>query len=479
MSAAPVTAWQTVTALLPHQQEAVAKLLPSRVGALFAEMGTGKSRIAIELAYLRQAKIDRVLWFCPVSAKETIRREIIKHANARPSDIHVFDAKTAEHNLPPARWHIIGTESIGGSARVYLSARALITERTLVILDESHQIKGHRAKRTERLTHICATARYRLILTGTPISQGIVDLFAQMRFLSPRILGYRSFYTFQRNHIVYSEKYHGLIERETNKDYLAAKIKPYVYQITKDECLTLPAKLYSNRYTLLSLEQARAYDEAKDRILTEDYLLGDDWERVIAIFQLFTTLQCIVCGFERLADGSIVRYPHERMDALSGILARIPAHERVVIWAKYHASIDEITAALSAQHGADQVNRYDGRLNERQRHRSLERWRAHGRYLIATQAAGGQSIDLTAAAYVVYYANSFKYSERQQSEDRCHRIGQERPVTYIDLWTNSGIDERIERALARKSNAVDDWRREVQKVRKTKKEKIRELVKSL
>lgn len=481
MTAAPAisSAWHATTDLLPHQQEAIAKLLPSRVGALFAEMGTGKSRMAIELARLRQAKVDHVLWFCPVSAKETIRRELLKHTDATPEDIHVFDAKSAEHNLPRARWYIIGTESIGSSARVYLAARALITDRTFVILDESHQIKGHRAKRTERLTHISATARYRLILTGTPISQGIVDLFAQMRFLSPRILGYRSFYTFQRNHIVYSERFRGMIERETNKDYLAAKIKPYVYQITKDECLDLPAKLYSARYTQLSLEQAQAYAEAKDRILTEDYLLGDDWERTIAIFQLFTTLQCITCGFDRLADGSLVRYPHERTETLQRLLAEIPTGERVVIWAKYHASIDDITTAMSDQHGPDQVHRYDGRLNERQRHQSLEHWRSQGRYLVATQAAGGQSIDLTAARFVVYYANGFKYSERQQSEDRCHRIGQDRPVTYIDLWTDSGIDERIERALARKSNAVDDWRQEVNKVRKTRKEKLRELVKSL
>jgi SNF2 family DNA or RNA helicase len=472
--------WHATTALLPHQREAVAKLLPSRVGALFAEMGTGKSRIAIELARLRQAKIDRVIWCCPVSAKETIRREVLKHTDATASDIHVFDDRTSDRALPSAYWIIVGTESISASNRVTLALRALVTERTLFVVDESHQIKGHRSRRTERLTLIARPARYRLILTGTPISQGIVDLFAQMRFLSPKILGYHSFYTFANNHLVYSERHRGLIEREKNAEYLAARIRPYVYQITKDECLDLPDKLYSARYCALTEFQRIAYDEAKERILLDEYLLGDDdqWQRQIAIFHLFTVLQTITCGFETNADGSIDTYPHHRLDLLREIIARIP-DEPVVIWGKYRYAIDEIAAALRSDHGAKAVTIYHGGLRERERQANLDCWRTSGRFLIATQSAGGQSIDLTRARFVIYYANAFKYSERQQSEDRCHRIGQTRPVTYVDLWAGSGIDQRISRALDRKENAVQAFRQEVAKVRKTSKERLRELVKNL
>lgn len=474
LASAPAV-WRATTPLLTHQQEAVAKLLPSRVGALFAEMGTGKSRIAIELARLRQAKIDRVIWCCPVSAKETIRREILKHTDTNPTAIHVFDDRTAEDRLPPASWYILGTESLSASARVLFALRALITTRSLVIVDESHQIKGHRSKRTERLTLLASVARYRLILTGTPISQGVVDLFAQMRFLSPKILGYRSFYTFASQHLVYSDKFPGRIEREINKDYLAAKIRPYTYQITKEECLTLPGKLYSNRYCGLSRDQEEAYAEAKERILTVDYLMGDDWERKIAIFHLFTVLQTIACGFETLADGSVQRYPHRRLDLLAETLDRLPAAAPAVIWCKYHACLNEIDTYL----GTDAIP-YHGRLSEAQRQVNLDAWRqGKARFLVATQAAGGQAIDLTRAAHVVFYANGFKYSERQQAEDRCHRIGQERPVTYLDLWSLTGIDRRIEEALARKENVVNRFREEVQKVRQTNKDRLRRLVAEL
>ncbi|MBK1719208.1 DEAD/DEAH box helicase [Thiocystis violacea] len=471
--------WTATTTLLPHQQDAVHKLLPARVGALFADMGTGKTRAALDLARLRQSKIDRVIWCCPVSAKETIRREILKHIDTNPAAIHVFDARTTERTCPAVPWYIVGTESISASSRVVCTLAALIDDRTMVVVDESHQIKGHRSRRTERLTALAAKARYRLILTGTPISQGIVDLFAQMRFLSPRILGYRSFHTFARNHLVYSERFRGLIEREKNAEYLAAKIRPYVYQITKEECLTLPAKLYSRRYTDLTAAQETAYAAAKERILIDECLFGeDDWQRRVAIFHLFTVLQTIACGFETTPDKRVIRYPHHRIELLREAVARLP-EEPVVIWAKYHHAIEQITAALTADHGPASVQPYHGRLSERDRQRSLDAWRTGGRFLVATQSAGGQSIDLTRARYVIYYANAFKYSERQQSEDRCHRLGQTQPVTYLDLWSTAGIDDRIEKALGRKENAVAAFRAEVEKVRKSHKDRLRELVQVL
>lgn len=471
--------WTAHPPLLPYQVEAAAKLLPTRVGALFAEMGTGKTRMAIELARLRQGKIDHVVWSCPVSAKETIRRLILKHTDAQPEDIHVFDDRTSPSRLPPARWYIVGTESVSASNRVVLTLARLITDRSFVVVDESHQIKGHTSRRTERLTLLAAKARYRLILTGTPISQGVVDLFAQMRFLSPKILGYRSFYSFARNHLIYSDRFPGKIERERDTEYLAARIKPYVYQITKEECLDLPDKRYAARYCALTEAQRIAYDNAKERILLEEYMEVDDWERRIAIFHLFTVLQTIVCGFETQPDGTVARYPHSRLDALAAALAEIPADAPVVIWSKYRHAIAEIVAALGAAHGPDQVHAYHGSMPTRARTEALDRWRRSGRFLVATQAAGGTAIDLTAASHVIYYANGFKYAERQQSEDRCHRLGQTRPVTYVDLWSDAGIDGRIDRALGAKASVVAAFRREVEAVRATGKERLRDLVKNL
>jgi SNF2 family DNA or RNA helicase len=477
MSAAAL--WTSRTALLHHQGEATAKLLPARVGALFMEMGTGKSRTAIELARLRQGKIDSVVWFCPVSLKETIRREILKHTDCPATDIHVFDDHTSETTVLAVRWYIVGIESMSSSARVIFTVRKLITARTLVVVDESGYIKGARSRRTERITLLARDARYRLILTGTPLSQGIVDLFAQMRFLSPKILGYRSFHQFCANHIVWSERFPGLIEGEKNRAYLAQRIKPYVYQVTKDECLTLPDKLFSARYCRLTQQQAEAYAAAKERFLLDELPDDDAWGRSLAIFRLFTALQRIVCGHQRAADGTLTSYPSRRIETLLHVLGELPNAEPVVIWAKYRQSVTDIGAALVDLRSADQIHEYHGGLSDRARQINLDAWRDRGGALVATQAAGGHGHDMTAARYAIYYANGFKYSERQQTEDRLHRIGQTRAPTYIDLWCDAGIDTRIDQALARKANAVAAFRDEVEKVRRSNKDRVRRLIADL
>lgn len=453
--------WRVVTSLMLHQRNGVDKLMPSRVGGLFMPMGTGKTLTAFAFVEARQDRVDCCVWFCPVGYRETIRRQILHHTDCQESDIYVFDEATDETTVPRGRlWYLVGIESVSApSARVVCTARILITERTFVVVDESGYIKGATSRRTERLTLIARDARYRLILTGTPISQGIVDLFAQMRFLSPLILGYNSFHAFARNHLVYSTRFPGMVEGEKNRGLIADRIAPYVYQVTKDECVTLPPKLYSARYCALSLAQRVAYADAKERFLAEDCLEGNEWLRTIAIFRLFTTLQGIVCGFVR-EGRELVALPHARIDLLLTALAEIPA-EPVVIWAKYRPALAEIVQALEVVYGAESVRQYHGGLSPAARQTQLDAWVARGGYLVATQAAGGHCVDMTTARYAIFYANGFKYSDRLQAEARCHRIGQTRPVTYVDLWASAGIERRIDAALARKGSAVEAFRREL------------------
>lgn len=473
-----------VTTLFSHQQAAVDKLLPSRVGALLMEQGTGKTLAAIELVCRRQARIRRVVWVCPVSLKPTIRHEILKHTDCTAADVYTFDDKTTARSLPCAAWYIVGLESISGSDRVTLALAGLIDEDTFVIVDESSYIKTHNAKRTRRLTALAERARYRLILTGTPLSQGVVDLYAQMRFLSDKILGYRSFYSFAANHLEYSRDHPGLIVRSHNVGYLAAKIQPYVYQVTKAECLDLPLKLYDERYFHLTDVQWDAYLQAKVEILESISL--DDWNSHV-IFRLFTALQQIVCGFwrRRGSKGALRQRElrHRRLETLLNVLAAVPPYEKVIIWAKFHHSIDQITARLSADYGLAAVAQFHGGLSEHERHTQVERWRASGRYLVATQATGGHGLTLNEAATHVFYANGFKYAERVQAEDRSHRIGQTRPVTYIDLVSDGGIDRRIQEALAKKQNVVDAFKRQVEAVKQQKgkdpQDELRALVNAL
>lgn len=464
------------TSLFDHQRLPLDKLLRSRVAGLFMDMGTGKSRCAIEFVARRRARIDRVIWFCPVALKATVDYEIRKHTDAADADINVFDDHTTARTAPrSALWHVVGIESMSSSDRVALAARDLITPETFVIVDESSYIKGHRSTRTRRITHFSEQARYRMLLTGTPMSQGVQDLYAQMRFLSSKILGYSSFYSFAANHLEYSEKYPGLIVRAHNTGWLAAKMQPYVYQITKDEAgLNLPPKIYDRRYYHLTTAQVEAYEQAKWEFLMScpDELLDS-----YVIFQLFTALQQIVSGFWN-RDDHLLEFPHHRLDILDDVIAGVP-EEKIIVWCKYRYSVEAIARQLTEKYGLDAVSRFYGDLSEAERGRELERFRREARFFVATMATGGHGLTLNESAYAIFYENGFKYAERIQAEDRNHRLGQSRRPTYIDIVSFSKIEDRISDSLARKGDAVDDFRRKVQAIKGLTPTQVREHVMEL
>lgn len=460
----------TTTDLLSHQQDAVNRMLPTRIGALFMEQGTGKSRTAIELAKLRAKKIDRVVWFCPVSLKATVYGEIRKHTDA--SDICVFDDRITQSTIPAARWYIIGIESLSASARVVLATHKLIDERTMVILDESGYCKSHQALRTQRITRFAESARYRLAMTGTPITQGIIDLYAQMRFLSPKILGYSSFYSFAANHLEYSEKFPGMVVRSHNTAWLAAKMRPYVYQVTKAECFTLPPKQYEGAaWFWMTSAQRSAYEAVKEEAFAE--MMEDRWDS-LAIFRLFTHLQQIVSGFLRMR-GNQQSFPHYRIDTLMETIAEAP-DAKTIIWAKYHYDIQSIVAALHSAYGRDSVALLYGPIQERDRAQEVGRFRTAAQFLVATQSTAGHGFTFNEAERVIFYTNGFKYSERQQAEDRCHRYGQDHAVSYVDITCAQSIDDRIVNALINKQSVVRQFRQEIDKV---KKDHLRKLVNAL
>lgn len=464
--------WSAITPLMAHQVEAAAKMLPLRVGALFMEMGTGKTRTAIELARQRQHRIRRVVYFCPVSIKQTIAREIAKHTDCAPDSIYVFGARTTARSsaMQAAFWVIVGIESLSSSVRVVSAVQSIIDDQTMVVVDESTYIKGHRAYRTERITLLSKPARYRLIMTGTPFTNGVVDLFAQMRFLSPEILGYNSFYHFAANHLEYEEVKRsngtrvstGRIVSSHNEGYLAAKIAPYVYQVKKQDCLDLPSKIYTSYSHSLTNQQRAAYDMAKMRFA--EAMMDLEYEvSSLPIFRLFTELQSIVCGFVTV-EGSTQFLEHRRVNLLLQVLGDLP-ERRVVVWAKYHHCIEEIVEQLQHRYGHAAVQQYHGGLNERQRSQQLSQWSGSGQFLVGTQAAGGHGLnELVAASDMIFYANGFKYSERVQAEDRIHRLGQQHKCWYADIYAEDSIDKRIFNSLSSKENCLSAFVSEVRKL---------------
>jgi SNF2 family DNA or RNA helicase len=459
---------------LAHQKAAIAKFKSLRVGGLFMEMGTGKTLNLLYLAYERRYKIDKVVYFCPVNLKETVLYEIEKHLTSACT--YVFDDKTTMGNIPKAWIYIVGIESIGQSDRVTLCANDLITENTMVIVDESDTCKNHQAIRTQRITQMASRARYRFIATGTPVGEGVVDLYSQMYLLSPDILGYKSFYSFARNHLEYSKDHKGLIVRSLNTDVIARKIEPYVFQVKKEECLDLPDRQYLSRYCAMSYGQKTLYARAKEEILNS---VPDDEIDSYTIFRLFTALREIVSGFwNRLPDPDsnhwwseqfepeFLTVDHDRLDLLLSVIQEIPPSEKVILWVNFRHCTEQVVTALTEQYGPDSLSQFHGATIDR--NAEISKWRDSTRFLVASPKCGSRGLTLNESAYTIFYNNDFPYRVREQAEARNHRIGQSRKPTYIDLICQDSIDTRIFRALLNKENLVQSFKREMDKLKPAK-----------
>lgn len=211
--------------LLVNQTKAISKLSLLKVGALFKRPGTGKSRTAVEL--IRTAPVDYVLWLAPFNSVHPK----IQGTGIRDEVMKWWDL--------PMQIDFIGIESIQQSDRIYLETyRKVEQQRTFIICDESLFIKNNNAKRTKRLSELSSMCEYKLILNGTPISRNLLDVWAQMDFLSPKILN-MSFAEFKNTFCEYTtiRKRFGhrwaakeFITGYENIDYLYSLIRPYIYE---------------------------------------------------------------------------------------------------------------------------------------------------------------------------------------------------------------------------------------------------------
>lgn len=444
------------TSLLPHQAAAVEKLKKIKIGALYMEMGTGKTRTVLELVKLRldSKKIEHVLWLCPCSVKKSLEMDLKKHADDI-SDIT-----------------ICGIETLSQSDREYIRLLKLVKQKKcFLVVDESNLVKNFRAIRTKRIIELSNHCQYKVILNGTPVSRNEADLFAQWYILDWRILGYRSYYSFARNHLEYDER--GRLRRVLETDYLTRKIAPYTYQIRKSECLNLPEKKYLTLYFDLDSEQRYHYYQVAEALLfsLDEY---DD----STIYRLLSGVQAVASGyFIKNADVERGRFlditdkerfhkdldKNPRLQRLMDYIYDLEYDEKAVIFAKYTDEIDEIITYLEKEFGEGSAVRFDGTISLKQRNENIERFKQDARFLVGNKQTAGYGLNLQFAHHVIFYSNDWDWATREQAEDRVHRIGQDYDVRIVDIVANNTIDERIVANLARKTDLVEDLKKAISK----------------
>lgn len=434
----------TRTKLFNYQLAAYEKLSKLKVGALYMDMGVGKTRTMLEIIItkLKKRKVNHVLWLCPVSVKTTLNIDIKKHTDG------VINYIT-----------IMGIESLSQSDRTYLQALDLVREYDcMLVIDESHKVKNWQAKRTQRAITLASYCSYRYILTGTPVSRNEADLFSQWYILDKRIFGYRSYHNFSKNHLEYDE--HGKIVNVLNVEHLTKKMTPYTYIIKKEDIvMDLKGKIYETVYFDLEKDQNKCYQETKNRLLT--YIEeSDEYDRNL-IFKLFTALQLISSGREvyevennkKVFHQAMYKNPlyNPRIEMLKTLIE--DETEKTIIWCKYQFEIEEVEQLM--KHLNKSYVLLTGKITLENREKNLIALRNNVQFLIANIGVGGTGLNLQFINRAIYYSNGFDWGNRTQSEDRIYRIGQDRTVYITSIYSTASIDKIIEKNLENKESLAN------------------------
>lgn len=443
-------------------------------GALFAEMGTGKSKVAVDMAAAAYevGRIDTALVISPASLKSNWVEQLSDHCPCEYESFVVdlgvpkikerFDKFLSGPRV--LRFVMVGVESMSVSKKAADIVKSLVeNSRCFVVVDESHSIKNPRATRTKSIINLTKGAVMKWAMTGTSISNGIEDLYSQFAFLDPGIIGVGSFEAFKARYTVRGGFEGKRIVGYRNIPELMGLIKPWTMELKKKDVLPeLPDKIYERREIELTGAQKQLYKSVKEKGLADLRGIGADFQFVMrSILEVSLALQQITGGFLSNIDDERVRHVTPILEWKDNpkILALLEIIEgmngSVIVWAKYVEEIRSIISALSAVYGPDSVVAYYGAVNQAQRDENKKRFLlGESRFFVGNPITGGSGLTLNVSSTVVYFSNSFRMVDRLQSEDRNHRIGQKNPVTYIDLVAKGTIDVSILSALKRKKGLL-------------------------
>ena len=467
--------YQYKTEPFNHQREALQASWDAEFHAWFMEMGTGKSKVAIDNmgVLYQQRRINASLivapkgvydnWVkgeIPAHLPDDIKRKIIRW---KPSQSKSYAAELEDlimEDYDGLKVFVVNVEAFSSPRGARAAGRFLVQNpNNMMIVDESTTIKNRKAQRTKNLMTLTKYSRYRRILTGSPVTKSPMDLFSQCNFLDERALGYNSYFAFQSRYAVVQKRVMGArsfqeITGYRRLDELNEKLFEFSTRVLKEECLDLPEKVYIKREVELTDEQAKVYNQMKKLALAQ--MEGGDLATTESVLTQIMRLQQICCGFFQPDVGKIQPLKNNRLNELMNITDELQG--KAIIWASYTHDIQQIADTLRDRFGPDSVALYYGETPQDKRQEIVERFQDVNnplRFFVGQPRTGGDGITLTAATTVIYYSNSYDLEIRLQSEDRAHRIGQKNTVTYIDLVSPDTIDEKVLGALRQKINLAE------------------------
>lgn len=490
--------FQFKTTPRPYQALALWQSQHSPAFGYLMDPGTGKSKVMIDDsvgAFTRQ-EMDANLLVCPNSIKSNWEDELAIH-HALPYEFHVYDSAKKARAMAfikaksrHMKWLIMGVESFSSKGGAEVAEAFLKAHRRPGLYDdESSRIKNFDASRTTTLIKLSKLAIRKRIASGTPMTKGPHNAWAQFEFLDPRIfdLDYYPFRAFFCQMVGLEVGPH-----LSEEDFLAGKrrrvvqtivgpkpenepllfdiMAPYVFLARKEEVLPeLPEKQYQVRKVKPSAEQEKMYHDLLadaelegsrySTALVRDlrlhqltggfYVTEEAQKKLAALLDLDLAEEMLAQAAEKiLFECHSIPGPNPKIEELMNIIDEMP-HKKLVIWSRFKAEIQLIVEALEKR-GDRKVVQYHGDVDDAGRAIARRTFQEDPSVtdFVGQIATGGIGITLTAASYEVFFSNDWSAENRIQAEDRIHRIGQLDGACYIDLVLDGPfVDSKVRRAV--------------------------------
>ena len=433
----------------------------SRGVALLMEMGTGKSLVALAVAgcLYQLGHVYRVLIVAPLSVLSVWEEEFTKFA-AFPYSMAVLKGTTEKKKRQieelPARGVQIVVVNYESAWR--LEESLLKYDADLVICDEGHKLKEGRSRQSKGMHAIGDKARFRMLLTGTLITNRELDVWSQYRFLNQDVFG-KSFYTF-RNRYFYMTGYgnHTPVFRQSMTGDFLSRMHSIAFRVTKEECLDLPDFTDEIRTIDLEPEAQKLYRQIEQESYAE--LQKGEVTATNVLTRLLRLLQ-ITGGHVTDDDGTTRTVSRAKLSALEDIIDTAQAEgQKLVIMARFTAELDEIEALLTQK----DITFSSVRGGVKDRGDQVSRFQSDPgcTVFVGQIQAAGMGLTLTAASTMVFYSIDYSYATHDQCKARIHRAGQKNFCTYIYLCAKGTVDRRVIQALRDKQDLaralVDDYR---------------------
>lgn len=427
------------------------------------EMGTGKSLTAIAIAgaLFHANKICRALVVAPLSILGVWEEEFLKFADFDYSlaILTGTGAKKADA-LRQLHGSSLQVAVINYESAWRLEKQLLAWDADLIIADEGHKIKTHNISASKAMHRLGAKARYRLLLTGTVITNKAIDVFSQYKFANSDIYG-QSFYAFRNRYFdMVGYGNHTPVLKKSMEWELKDKLHSIAFRATKAECLDLPETLDIVRYVKLEPAAMKVYND----LIKESFAELAQGEQVTTtnVLTRLLRLSQLTGGFIGNDENSVAQQiSNAKLAALDDILdSALAEGQKMVVIARFVPELRTICKMLEKK--KLQYSCISGGVKDRAAQVEQFQNDPNVTVFVGQIATAGLGITLTAAKTMVFYSLDYSMSNFEQTKARIHRVGQKQECTYIYLTARDTVDEKVLKALQQKAdlakNLVDAYR---------------------